>query len=419
MNLNLPPPVGSTMRLPLRTVVFWAHLVCGVTVAGVVLMMSATGVVLTYEKQMARWADREYWTAAEEAVPADPATVLRAARNLRPETPVTSLQLFPEPGAPAIASYGRSGRLYLDPASGELRGEPNPGMAGFLSAVRGWHRWFNVSGDGRSTARAITGWSNFGFLLLVFSGLYLWFPRRWSWQHFKAVLFVKRGTRGKARDFNWHHVVGFWTAVPLAIVVFTGAMISFPKARTAILDVVVREEAGAQVAARNATGSEAEAADPPSLGPVDPSVVRGVVARASERVEDWRRISVVIPEDANAPVEARIEQGLPGQPQKRFVARYDAVSGSEVAFVRPEDQPATSRIRGFFRFAHTGEYFGLLGQTVAGIVTLLTVILVWTGLALSWRRMLRAVRRRWAEEEATEVAEAERPEERKGKAVAA
>lgn len=399
------------MRLPLRQAVFWAHLVCGVAVAGVVLMMSVTGVVLTYEKQMARWADREYWTVAGAPRPADPSTVLQAARDLRPETPVTSLQLFPEPGAPAIASYGRSGRVYLDPATGELRGEPNAGMAGFLSAVRGWHRWFNVSGDGRSTARAVTGWSNFGFLLLVFSGLYLWFPRRLSWRHLRPVLLFKRGARGKARDFNWHHVVGFWTAVPLAVVVFTGAMISFPKARTAILDLVVREEAGMQVAARNAAASDSDPAAPASLGPVAASVLDGVVAQASERVGDWRRISVVIPEDANAPVEARIEQGLPGQPQKRFVARYDAVSGSEVDFVRPEEQPATSRIRGFFRFAHTGEYFGLWGQTVAGIVTLLTVILVWTGLALSWRRMLRVLRRRWAAEEAIQVLESEEPAE--------
>ena len=399
------------MRLPLRNAVFWAHLVCGVAVAGVVLMMSVTGVVLTYEKQMSRWADREYWIPTEGAEAADPAVVLQSARDLRPETPVTSIQLFSEAGAPAIASYGRSGRVYLDPATGELLGEPNAAMAGFLSAVRGWHRWFNVSGDGRSTARAITGWSNFGFLLLVLSGLYLWFPRRWSWQHFRPVLLLRRGVRGKARDFNWHHVVGFWTAIPLAVVVFTGAMISFPKARNAILDVVVRGEAAPQAASRTDADSQSEGVDPPSLGPVEATIVGDVVVRASERVEDWRRISVVIPEDANAPVETRIEQGLPGQPQKRFVARYDAIRGSEVEFVRPEDQPATSRIRGFFRFAHTGEYFGLLGQTVAGLVTLLSVILVWTGLALTWRRMLRAVGRRWAEEEVREATRERGPRE--------
>ncbi|MBP7778413.1 MAG: hypothetical protein KA371_14950 [Acidobacteria bacterium] len=41
------------------------------------------------------------------------------------------------------------------------------------------------------------------------------------------------------------------------------------------------------------------------------------------------------------------------------------------------------------RFAHTGEYYGLTGQTIAGLVSAGGAVLVYTGLALAWRR-------RWA-----------------------
>lgn len=44
------------MRL-VRTLLFWLHLATGVTVGVVVLIMSVTGVLLTYEKQITRWAD--------------------------------------------------------------------------------------------------------------------------------------------------------------------------------------------------------------------------------------------------------------------------------------------------------------------------------------------------------------------------
>ena len=37
----------------LRRVVFWAHLATGVVVGAVVLLMSVTGVLLSYEKQVA------------------------------------------------------------------------------------------------------------------------------------------------------------------------------------------------------------------------------------------------------------------------------------------------------------------------------------------------------------------------------
>src|SRR3712207_8450966 len=45
-----------------------------------------------------------------------------------------------------------------------------------------------------------------------------------------------------------------------------------------------------------------------------------------------------------------------------------------------------SRIRNTMRFAHTGEVLGIPGQTVAGIVSAGGAVLVWTGLALAWRR---------------------------------
>jgi hypothetical protein len=35
------------------------------------------------------------------------------------------------------------------------------------------------------------------------------------------------------------------------------------------------------------------------------------------------------------------------------------------------------------RFAHTGELFGLVGQTVAGIASAGGALLVWTGFALA------------------------------------
>jgi uncharacterized iron-regulated membrane protein len=38
------------------------------------------------------------------------------------------------------------------------------------------------------------------------------------------------------------------------------------------------------------------------------------------------------------------------------------------------------------RFAHTGEVLGLFGQTIAGIATAGSVVLVWTGIALALRR---------------------------------
>jgi len=52
------------------------------------------------------------------------------------------------------------------------------------------------------------------------------------------------------------------------------------------------------------------------------------------------------------------------------------------------------RLRSILRFAHTGEVLGVVGQTIAGLVTLGATVLVYTGLALAWRRLLKWMRRR-------------------------
>ena len=41
-----------------RSILFWMHLAAGAFAGVVVLIMSVTGVALTYEKQMIEWADR-------------------------------------------------------------------------------------------------------------------------------------------------------------------------------------------------------------------------------------------------------------------------------------------------------------------------------------------------------------------------
>ena len=46
--------------MTVRSLLFWPHLVAGVLAGLVILLMSVTGVLLTYERQMIAWSDREF-----------------------------------------------------------------------------------------------------------------------------------------------------------------------------------------------------------------------------------------------------------------------------------------------------------------------------------------------------------------------
>ena len=81
-----------------------------------------------------------------------------------------------------------------------------------------------------------------------------------------------------------------------------------------------------------------------------------------------------------------IDRGYGGQPQLRGTLTVDRATADVVRW-EPFDQQSTGRqLRSFLRFAHTGEYFGLVGQTIAGLASAGAVVLVWTGISLALRR---------------------------------
>jgi uncharacterized iron-regulated membrane protein len=66
----------------------------------------------------------------------------------------------------------------------------------------------------------------------------------------------------------------------------------------------------------------------------------------------------------------------------------DAATGAVQAWQPFSSQSTGQKARSWIRFLHTGEALGIVGQTIAGIVSLTSVLMVWTGLALAYRRLI-------------------------------
>ena len=85
-----------------------------------------------------------------------------------------------------------------------------------------------------------------------------------------------------------------------------------------------------------------------------------------------------------------VDRGTGRQPSQREDLLFDRTTGE---LVGRAGYPTFSRgfqVRRWLRFAHTGEVYGVIGQTIAGAASLGAVLMVWTGLAMSWRRFFRS-----------------------------
>jgi uncharacterized iron-regulated membrane protein len=96
----------------------------------------------------------------------------------------------------------------------------------------------------------------------------------------------------------------------------------------------------------------------------------------------------------DAPITFTIDRGTGGQPDKRSTLILDRKTGDVVRWETFADQNLGRRLRSLARFTHTGEAFGLIGQTVAGLASFAGAMLVWTGTALAIRRLRAWIRNR-------------------------
>jgi uncharacterized iron-regulated membrane protein len=372
-----------------RKIIFWCHLTTGVIGGIIVLIMSVTGVLLMYEKQIILWADTRNYRAEPPSgatrLPVE--ALINRVQQSQPDAVPATITLRSDPAYPATLSYAGGRNVFVNPYTGDIWGEGSKGVRDFFRTMTDWHRWLGAQGENRTVARAITGACNLGFLFLVISGFYLWFPKKLKWSQIRNVIWFKRGLASKARDFNWHNVIGFWSVVPLFIVVLSAVVISYVWAGNLVYRI-----------AGEAPPAPRPAAPPPAQQQGSQTIsidgIDSLWSRAEQQVSDWQSINLRLPTSADAPLVFTIDQGSGGQPQKRGTLTLDRATG-ETRLWEPFSSLTTGRkLRSILRFAHTGEVAGIIGQTIAGIASAGGAVLVWTGIALAWRRFRAWMKRR-------------------------
>lgn len=409
-----------------RTLIFWMHLVAGL-VAGIAIgIMCFTGAAIGFEKQLVDWAERD---ARHVAVPADTTrlplrTLLENARAANPDARPSGITVSADPQDAVVLALGRDGALYANPYTGEIRTPASTQMHDFMHVMEDWHRVLALSGDNRPIGKAINGACNLAFFVLAVSGLYLWWPRSWSWRGFKAIALVNFKFAGKARDFNWHNAIGLWCAPILIVLTLTAVPISYRWGANLIYTIA------GETPPAPAQGPGAAPAVPafdlkrpsPDARPLSQDAL---IAVAQKQFPNWQQISLrtggnqrgaaapaqrndarpaaPIGENPNsktenpaagaagerrAPQPATLTVKIPGTWPRTATTTLtlNPFTGEVLKTEGYADLSTARQIRSWTRFLHTGEALGWIGQLIATLACLGGCFLVYTGVALSWRR---------------------------------
>ena len=420
--------------MAIRRTLFWLHLGAGAVAGIVIFIMSVTGAAIAFEKEIVAKAEQAVRKVPAPAHGASRLTLdelLDRVREKHPTRP-SAVTVFADPQAAVSVSFGRTNAVYANPYTGEATHQGASAVRSFMQVMTDWHRWLGREGEGRAVGKAITGVCNAAFLFLAVSGIYLWWPRTRSWTALKGIVLFNLKLRGKARDWNWHNVIGIWSAPVLVILTATAMVISYRWASDLVYKITGTTPpaagAGPGALSRIAVEVTPPAAGSKALG------YESLVASVQKERPRWEQISIRFggpPQRSGASPNAHRPTAERGQAQPRdaqpaerngesrsapqpvsitvrelngwplfasIQLSVDPCTGSILKTESFADYNSGRKVRTWMRFLHTGEALGFAGKLIAALASLGGALLVWTGLALACRRFVA-----WRRKPAAEV----------------
>jgi len=373
----------------IRKTLFWLHLSVGIVAGLFIFIMAATGVVLSFERQITEFIDKDVRSTSvpQDAKPRPINELLEAVRRTGRGEPA-QIVTRNEPQATIQFSIGRGRTVYVDPYSGAVLGGSSADARNFFATVERLHRALGAPQGSKGAGHWLATVSNLLFGALILLGTVLWLPRKWTRKSVRGSIAFRTALRGKAREWNWHNVIGIWCAIPLLVIVLTGLVMSFDWANALLFRL-----SGSTLPASGRNRTDAPPRTRLSEARHEPNYDRIFTAARSLNPE-WRTITLNLARDAKGPVTVAVDTGTGRQPQKRTQYLLNRDSGSVVKTSTFADGSLGQRLRAFVRFGHTGEYGGWPGQVAAAFASSGACLLVYTGWSLAIRRLASKLKRK-------------------------
>lgn len=372
-----------------RTIWRW-HFYAGLFVVPFILLLSFTGAIYLFKPQLDAWQERDWRNLPTVAV-VTPDVQLKAALAAQPGATFHSYRLPAAPGDAAVIHVGPPSGVMRDIAvspQGRVMAidDPEKRIAAIVQRI---HGTLLLGLPGGLMVETAACWA----ILLILSGLYLWWPRGRGpagvvWPRWRA------GGRLFWRDL--HAVTGFWVS-GLALVLLVSGLPWTDGWATAFR--TVRGEMGWVQGAQAWKGGvdlHAEhdhaamlAADAHRhAAPAGLTLTQMVALAQVERVPAPALLSPPGAPAAFGPPNGNVWK-LSSETQNRPLARtvtFDPATGTVTARSGFADKHPIDRVIGYGIAWHEGQLLGPLNQLIGVLTAFALITLAVSGVILWWRR---------------------------------
>ena len=333
-------------------------------IIGLILgIQGVTGALLAWRTPLNRVVNRHLYVVTPGATRLSYEELAIRAQAARPEAKLEYFRAFAAPDAPVMMGFTDDIYVHLNPYDGSVLGLRSR-FGDSLGWVEGWHKYLQLR---PSIGGPIVGTVAFGFIVMILTGIVLWWPS--TRRALRAGVTINWKLSGRPWNLGLHKTVGIYATLVVLVSALTGVPIALKWIQRAFFSLEVTAPAS------------------PSGGE-QPFVGSDVIVRELDRLMPLAHdIYVQLP-----------RRGL----VKTHAIAADAphLNARSYAWFNPEDgallryAPYSEAGNGFRAYywmlsLHTGLIGGWVAQLLLSLGALAVPVLVYTGAASYLQRKFR------------------------------
>lgn len=367
----------------IKQAILFLHRWLGLLSGLVVIILSITGCLFVFQKEFTNWmrSDVMYVEAEQQRLSMDE-MYERTANALGVEKLNYGLTTYQDedqswtafsyiPSSESALTYFGSiadyRTAYLDPYTGETL-EVVDEEKDFFQVVKGIH-WSLLLAT--PIGQPIVVWSTVIFIVLLISGLILWWPKKWNKSGRNKSFKVKWSARWRRVNYDLHNVLGFYALILALIVGITGLYWAFPVAKKALYFIGTGE-----FKLPDANIPSVTSAPPVSTQTQSPLEI--AYQNAWEEFPDAYSIAFITPTDSAGTINTII-RGDGKTYYEKSEMKFDQYTGEVLHIDAYESKNAGEKLMAMNYDIHVGAIWGISGKILAFLICLISGSLPVTG----------------------------------------
>ncbi len=345
------------------------HLWLGLAAGLVVFTVAITGCLYAFEEEIRNSIYSEYLEVKDpgtERLSIDSLAAVVKAGN--PKQGIKNIRIRTEPAASIEVVLKNKRSVFIDPYTAKIIGKADKDND-LMGTVLKIHRNLYLGNPGK----IITGTSASIFVVMLITGIILWWPKKGKSK--KASFSLMRNAGWPRRIYDLHNVLGFYASWIIIFTALTGITISFKWAEGAVFSMLGSTKSEERVKSKSKENENVLSFE-------------SIAARSLQLCPTTNYYVLYLPEGDKDALKVQLNYRKEGFLKKHDQLFFDRYSGELITEKYFKDLSAGEKWKANNVNIHTGASLGFAGRLAVFFAALIAASLPVTGF-LVWRNRVK------------------------------